>query len=110
MENINKKEILQEIKSYIQKIYVNKEDILESIREYNDIQALTDILDGLNYCIRGISITKDNNIEIDEEKFKHNIEEILSAVENKDYNLVCDIFEYEIIDMIESLNENLQNI
>ena len=111
MSEFNKEEIFQQIKEYIQNISSYIKNIIDEIREYNDIDNLTDILDGLAYCFRGLNLTKDlHNIEIDEDNFKEKVEEILEATENQDYNLIADIVEYELLEIIEELNTKLINV
>lgn len=108
MEQINKQEVLENIKKYIQNIYENKDEILDNIRENNEINPIIEILDSLTYCIRGINLTSDiSNIDIDEEDFKSKMEEMTQAIENQDNNLLIDIFEYEILEIIEKIYTKL---
>ena len=110
MSDFNKQEIFNEIKEYIKNISNNMQNIIESIRENSNISDLTDILDGLAYCYRGLNLTKELHINIDENNFKEKVEEILEAIQNKDYNLIADIVEYEILENVERLNTKLENI
>ncbi|MDE6357782.1 MAG: hypothetical protein K2L15_04225 [Eubacteriales bacterium] len=108
MEQINKQEVFEDIKKYIQNIYEKKDEILDNIRENNEVNLIIEILDSLTYCIRGINLTSDiSNIDIDEEDFKSKMEEMTQAIENQDNNLLMDIFEYEILEIIEKIYTKL---
>lgn len=108
MSEFNKEEIFKQIKEHMQNISPYIQNIIDETREYNDINNLTDMLDGLLYCFRGLNLTKDlHNIEVDEDNFKEKVEEILQATENEDYNLIADIVEYEIFEMVKNINIEL---
>ena len=111
MSNFNKEEMFQQIKEYMKNINGIIRNIVDDIRENNNISNLVDILDGLAYCFRGLNLTKElHNISIDENNFKEKVEEILEATQNEDYNLIADIVEYEILENVENLNIKLENI
>lgn len=111
MNNFNKEEIFKEIKEYLQNIDNSIQEVIQDIRENNNISNLIDILDALVYCFRGLNLTKElHNIDIDENDFKDKVEEILEATKNEDYNLIADIVEYEILENVENLNIKLENI
>ena len=111
MSDFNKEEMFNEIKEYMKNINGIIQNIVDDIRENNNISNLIDMLDGLAYCYRGLNLTKElHNIDINENDFKDKVEEILEATQNEDYNLIADIVEYEILENVENLNTKLENI
>ncbi|WP_317367065.1 hypothetical protein [uncultured Tyzzerella sp.] len=109
MENIDKKQLLNDIKEYIKKVSERIEEVINTIRTNSDLNDLPDLLEGLTYCINGLNLMNIENVNISIEDLKENISEILDGMENQDFNLIADILEYEIIEKIEDLNEILKN-
>lgn len=111
MSNKNNQEVLEDIKNYIENTNNILEDLIEDIRENNNIENLPNLMEGLLYCSRGLELTKElHTVEVDEQFLKEKFEEILEAIENQDFNLIADIIDYEILELVENINENLQNI
>lgn len=107
----NNQELLQDIKEYINKVNNSIENVIEDIRENNNLNDLVDLLEGLTYCFKGLSLQKDiHNIDIDEDNLQIKIEEILDGVENGDFSLVADILEYELMEVIYDLNKDLEQL
>ena len=110
MEETNKKELLNDIKDYVKRIDSSLENFIEEIRKTNNITNLADLIEGLVYTFRGIELLNIENIDISVEDLNENINEILDGMENQDFNLIADILEYEIMEKINDLNNDLKNI
>ncbi|WP_250278530.1 hypothetical protein [[Clostridium] colinum] len=109
MDKIEKEEIIPNIKEYINKVNNEIENIINEIRNNNNIDNLLNMLEGISYCIKGLVIINDS-FSIIEDNLKSQLEEILEGVENGDFNLVADIVEYEIVEIVQDLNENLEKL
>jgi len=113
------KEVIITCNEYIDKL--KKYGILKLINDVqggNEEEALTlipVIADGLQWIIEVIEKTKDIQFEkIDTNKLLGNLEEINTALENEDYILMSDIFEFEIFEELNSIQKllikNINNI
>ena len=106
----DKNELLLEIKDYISNANDKIMNVIEDIRETNELDDLLDLLEGLTFSFHGLNLIKTDDIEANEEFLKEKISEILDGVENQDFNLIADILEYEVLEVVQELNESLQNI
>lgn len=109
-EKVNNDDVLLEIKEYINNANNLIEDLIEDIRKNNYLEDLVDLLEGLTYCIFGLKAIKQDEIEVSIENLQRNLTEITEGIENRDFNLIADIVEYEMLEILNDLNENLQMI
>jgi|GEM_PF-1989663 len=106
------KEVIINCNEYIDKL---KEDgilkLINGIQGGNEEESLTLIpliADGLQWVIEVVEKTKDMQIEkININKLLENLEEINTALENEDYILMSDIFEFEIFEELNSIQKLL---
>lgn len=74
------------------------------------LQLIGDICEGLQWEINAVALLKDELIEkIDPGSINENLLGIVTAMENSDYVLVCDILEYEVIAVLEDWKRKLDN-
>ncbi|ARC85327.1 hypothetical protein U732_1470 [Clostridium argentinense CDC 2741] len=106
------KDVIITCNEYIDKL--KKDGILKlinSIQGGNEEEALTLIpliADGLQWIIEVVEKTKDIQIEkINTDKLLENLGEINTALENEDYILMSDIFEFEILEELNSIQRLL---
>ncbi|WP_461613059.1 hypothetical protein [Clostridium sp. Marseille-QA1073] len=113
------KDVIITCNEYIDKL--KKDGILKlinDVQEGNEEEALTLIpliADGLQWVIEVVEKTKDMQIEkINTNKLLENLGEINTALENEDYILMSDIFEFEIFEELNSIQKllikNINNI
>ncbi|KOC31907.1 hypothetical protein [Clostridium botulinum] len=69
------------------------------------------VADGIKWVVDVINLTRDvqkENIDISE--IDEKLEEVVGAIENEDYILVGDLFEYEVLPIIEEVHKEIRNI
>jgi predicted nucleic acid-binding Zn-ribbon protein len=96
-------ETLQTAYEYIENLKSGIEDLVDRYREGNETSELfLDVIEGLRWIIEVMSLTKDIQVgEIDDNQLKEKVREMLQALENKDNNLLADLFEYEVVEILE---------
>lgn len=109
-----KKEMIITLNDYLDKLIPGIEDMVNAFYEGNDKYAcdkLSLITDGLQWCMRVIEATKDITKLTDEtEQLAEHFNTIVEGLENEDFILVADIFNYEVNDILKSIKENLVGI
>lgn len=69
------------------------------------------VADGIKWVIDVVSLTRDMQKEkIDISQIDEKLEEVVEAIENKDYILVGDLFEYEVLPIIEEIHKQIRNL
>lgn len=78
------------------------------------IELLKMIIEGLNWVIIVMDKCKhvfiEHGMEIDEDEIKTIIKELLESIDNNDENLTLEIFEHEILCMLDGWYENIEKI
>ncbi|AAK80158.1 hypothetical protein BJV85_001680 [Clostridium acetobutylicum] len=103
-------EALRTALEYIPKLKKGIKDIYESYEsgEYEKgAEIITEASDGFQWIINLIALTKDVlKEELDESELTEKFSEVIEAMENEDYILVGDLFQYEVYPII----ENYENV
>lgn len=69
------------------------------------------IADGIKWIVDVINLTRDIQKEnIDISQIDEKLEEVVDAIENEDYILVGDLFEYEVLPIIEQIHKKIRDI
>ena len=75
------------------------------------LEKLTVICDGLKWCIRVLNITKDIlDLNDQVEALGENFTSIVEALENEDYILVSDLFNYEVKELLENVKVKVEEV
>lgn len=106
-----KEETIFSLKDYLYKLENGINNCINFLRESNETEGLkymSYIIEGLNWCIEVINLTADSNLNnIELEGIEELLQEIIDAMENKDYMLLADIFEYEVNPLIKKWQSGL---
>lgn len=101
-------ETLKTANEYMNNLKNGINSIVEKFQSGNESEAL-DILplviDGMQWMSQVILLTRDvqkKNLNFVE--FNEKLEEIVEAIQNEDYILVGDLFEYEILPLLENIH------
>jgi hypothetical protein len=100
-------EYIDDIKSGIENL-VNK---INSGEENNGMLLIPQVADGVDWLINIIRLTSDlhkGSISIGDMNEK--LEEIIEALENEDYVLIGDLFNYEFLPIIENIQDDIRKI
>ncbi|MGL4874041.1 MAG: hypothetical protein ACRC30_05250 [Clostridium sp.] len=99
---------------YIDKLINGINGVCEKI--HNDEQEegillLPQIVEGLEYIFKIIELTRDilDNIEYDKAVTPY-LEEIIEGMENEDYTLVADVYEYEVIPVLNNIKKSFVKV
>ncbi len=109
----DKIDMLADCSEYLQRIYDDFDNINELIRKKENIGSIPNISEGVFSVLKIIEHTADiHEIRPDFDEIKELIADVLDGMENGDYNLIADIFEYEIKPLyeqwIKSISEALK--
>lgn len=101
--------LTEEIRAYVPKL-IQGIDEMAGCFHGNDIKKATTILDnvitGLDWTSRAfVSLSNDYSEDIND--LNTSLDKINKALENEDYILVADLFEYEITGKLTTLQETL---
>lgn len=85
-------------------------ELFQSGKEQEGINLIPQLADGIGWIIDAVTLTKDiQKNEIDSSELGEQIEGIAEALENEDYILVGDLFNYEVLPIIESIHCEIKN-
>lgn len=69
------------------------------------------VAEGIKWIVDAINLTRDVQKEpIDISDIDAKLEEVVEAIENEDYILVGDLFEYEVLPIIEEVHKKIRDI
>ena len=106
-------EVLNSVSEYLTKLKdgINKiVTLIQEGKEHQAIQIIPSAAEGIGWVIQAINLTKDVQKEIiDIDDINDFISEIVDAFENEDYILVGDLFEYEILPILERVHSQIKN-
>ncbi|WP_315077708.1 hypothetical protein [uncultured Clostridium sp.] len=86
-------------------------DYIEVGNEQEGIGLIPLIADGVEWLLNAIDLTKNiHKGTIDTIKISEKLCEIVEALENEDYILVGDLFKYEILDILEEIQNNIKKV
>jgi len=100
-------EYIDNIKNGIEEL-VNK---INSGEENNGIQKIASIVDGLDWVINVIRLTNDlHKGSISIGNMNEKLKETIEALENEDYVLVGDLFNYELLPIVEKIQCSIKKV
>lgn len=112
-------ESLQSVYEYIPKLrngidrYINLYNSNDNITE-DMIKLLQVVFEGFNWIINVMDKCKhiftNHGIEVDENQIKTIMKDLLESIENDDENLILEIFEHEIICILDRWYEDIAKI
>jgi len=113
----DKIEVLKTAAEYLVKLKQGVKSIAEFYEsgDYNSgSKVVLDAVDGFQWIIQVVALTKDElKQEIDENELKDKFSEVVEAMENEDYILTGDLFQYEVLPILEkyevAINESILN-
>jgi vacuolar-type H+-ATPase subunit D/Vma8 len=108
------KETLNEIYLYLKKLINGINITTEFYRSGQEGKAndlMINIIDGLSWVLEGITATSSVHKEkIDICEMNDYLNEMVNALENSDYVLLCDLLEYEILPSLKEYHEKIMLI
>ena len=100
-------EYLYNLKDGVKKV----SQYIDEGREQEGINLIPLVADGLKWLIDAVQATTDVQKEkIETENMNEFLGEIVEALENEDYILVGDLFNYEIHPILEEIHEKIRQI
>ncbi|MBN1057670.1 hypothetical protein FDC27_07115 [Clostridium botulinum] len=100
-------EFLKVTSEYIIQLEKNIEEIVKILQgtEYKEgIKALNSVIEGINLVAIAVENTKElHKKEISLNKLNEKLNEIVQALENEDNILMADLFQYELLPIIENI-------
>ena len=94
---------------YLDKLIPGIEKVVPTIRDFRLDECgndLADIFDGINWLTQVIALTKEiQKEEIDATEINDFMEEMAEGFEDEDYILMADLFEYEVLPILNNWNE-----
>ena len=108
MENRQEKiEIIVTLNDYLNKLIPGINDMVNHFYEGNESFAL----EKLKWCIRVLNITEDIlDLNDEVETLGENFTSIVEALENEDYILVSDLFNYEVKELLENVKVKVEEV
>ncbi|WP_017752665.1 hypothetical protein [Clostridium tyrobutyricum] len=107
MDKKNEKiEALKTADEYMNNLKNGISSIVEKFQSGNESEALNILplaIDGLQWMAQVMTLTRDvQKGDLNLVEFNEKLEEIVEAIQNEDYVLVGDLFEYEILPILEN--------
>lgn len=109
---MEEKELLKTVDNYLYNLrngIKNVSDLIQEGKEQEALNIIAQIADGLQWVEEAINATKyyhDNKLSLKE--MNEFLKEISEALENEDYILVSDLFEYEIMPIMKKLHSDIK--
>ncbi|KOM96830.1 hypothetical protein ACP49_14880 [Clostridium botulinum] len=89
---------------------INASESFQSDNENKALESIPLIIDGIEWLVQVIQLTKDiQKSEISLDGLNEKLEKIIEAVENSDFILVGDLFQYELMPIIEEIEKNIDS-
>lgn len=111
--NKEKIEVLQTANDYMNKLkdgIVNLANMIQEGKEQEAITIIPQVVDGIEWVVQVITLTKEvQKNEFGVEGLNDQLQEIIEALENEDYILVGDLFNYEILPILENIHERIKD-
>lgn len=106
-----KLEVLGTVYDYIQRVEKQICGIADLIRSGAGYENIPQFVEGITYVIEAFNATKDvKDMQVDIEDIKTLTQDVLDGMENEDYNLVADIFEYEFYPIVKTWKLELEEV
>ena len=111
-KNQEKNEALVMLNGYLDRLIPGIDEMVNNFYEGNEsfaLEKLTVICDGLQWSLRVLNVTKDV-IELGDkvDSLVEQFNSIVEALENEDYILVSDLFNYEVKDLLQTIKEEIE--
>jgi len=110
--NNEKIEVLQTANDYMNNLkngIVNLANMIQEGKEQEAINIIPQVVDGIQWIVQAIGLTKEvQKNEIAIAGLNEQLQEIIEALENEDYILVGDLFNYEILPILENIHEGIK--
>ena len=88
---------------------INIAEAIQEGKEQEAINIIPQVVDGMQWIIDVIELTKSVQKEkIKLEEINEHIEEMIEAFENEDFSLVGDLFNYEILPILEEAHKQIK--
>lgn len=109
-----KVEVLITANEYLFNLEKGIEQIIDYIENGNEVKAcelIADASEGIGWIIDVVKLTKEiHRGVLDIGTIEENIVEIVEALESEDYILVGDLFNYEVLPILEKLHKEIEKI
>lgn len=84
-------------------------ELIQEGKEQEGINLIPHVAEGIQWLTEAVELTRDvHKSEISFDSLNEFIEEISEALENEDYILVGDLFNYEILPILENVHEGIK--
>lgn len=107
-------EVLETANEYLYNLEKGIEQVTEYIeldKEAKACKLIEDISEGLGWILEVIRLTEEvHKGQLSTTIIENNIGEIVEALENEDYTLVGDLFNYELLPEIEELHKGIKSL
>lgn len=112
--NNEKMEALITANEYLNNLEGGIHQVVEAFQQEDENKGCSLIplvADGINWIVDVINLSRDIQKEdIDVSQINEKLEEVVEAIENEDYILVGDLFEYEVLPIIEEVHKKIRDI
>lgn len=108
--NQQQREVVGTLKEYVPNLLKGVLGLIEKINknQLNEtISTASDIVEGLQWVVEALKLTMGEAV-LDEERFNELIREILMSYKSGDNILSKDLFKYEVLPLLESIEEALR--
>lgn len=107
-------EILNTADDYIENIKIGIEELVSKINsgeENNGLKLISPVIDGVEWLINAINLTKDfHKGKISIKNTNDILAEMIEALENQDYVLIGDLFQYELLPIVEKIQSDIKEV
>lgn len=107
-------EVLKTTDEYLEKLKKGIVDMVEEIQSGNEMKgvgSIPAIADGIGWVLEAVNNTKPVQKEIIEfNDINEFLNETVEGIENEDYILVGDLFNYEILPILERIHTDIKKI
>lgn len=84
---------------------------IEQGEEEKGVELISYIADGIEWLLSAVNLTQEvHEGSVNIGAINEKLEEIVEALENEDYVLVGDLFNYEILPILEDIQGNIRNV
>ncbi|KGM93170.1 hypothetical protein FDC62_11060 [Clostridium botulinum] len=112
--NNEKIEALITANEYLNNLELGIQQVVEAFQQEDENKGCSLIplvADGIKWIMDVVSLTRDVQKEkIDISQIDDKLEEVVKAIENEDYILVGDLFEYEILPILQEIHNKVRSI
>lgn len=107
-------EVLVTANEYLSNLELGINQVVEAFQQQDENKGCSLIplvADGIKWVVDVVNLTRDVQIEeIDISQIDEKLGEVVEGIENEDYILVGDLFEYEVLPIIENVHKQIRNL